>query len=589
VPPVRHLVVSLVVLLAPVARALPVTIVGTNDLHGQVERVAALVGHVEILRAQAAEKGGGVLLLDAGDMFQGTLESNLQEGKAVIVAYNHAGYDAVCIGNHEFDFGPVGPDVIVKAKDTKGDPRGALKARAKEANFPLLAANIFTTQNRPVGWPNVRPSTIVTVKGKTPIKVGLIGLATVETPRTTIKSNVKDLRFMPLKDTILREASLLRQRGTRAVIVIAHAGGRCAEDKDVHDAGACESDGEIVELARALPAGAVDAIIAGHTHQTMAHVINGVPIIESWANGRGFGRIDLDIDDSDATKPATLVKVHPPRRLCGDDKSKDTAPIESCTPAPYEGKTPVIDQALLNAAAPFFADAKARRAEPLGVTIEKEVAVGYDKESALGNLFVDLLRAPAPGEPAAIVDVALMNGGAIRASLPQGPLTYGHVFEMMPFDNRKAFATMTGKELRTLLERNLNGKRKGGVYSTSGLRARITCADDGSAGVVLARDDDTPINDDDKLTVVTSDFVAMGGDDGLGIDEARVQFDEGEPLREHLVAGLKASGGSLNGDDARFFDPLRPRLHRPGSKTARCAPAASAPETTTPAKPAGSR
>src|SRR5689334_14499712 len=98
------------------ARA-PVTIsiIGTNDLHGGVISndgrggLALLDGYVRNLRAARARDGGGVVLLDAGDLFQGTLESNLNEGAVVISAYNALQYDAATIGNHEFDFGPAGP------------------------------------------------------------------------------------------------------------------------------------------------------------------------------------------------------------------------------------------------------------------------------------------------------------------------------------------------------------------------------------------------------------------------------------------------------------------------------------------------
>ncbi|HEY1098795.1 MAG TPA: metallophosphatase, partial [Myxococcota bacterium] len=286
--------------------ATPVTIVGTNDLHGRVERVAALSGHLDIVRAQAAKAGGGIVLVDGGDMFQGTLESNLQEGAAVVAAYNHVGYDAVCIGNHEFDFGPVGPLVI--AKTAKDDPVGALKARAKQARFPFLAGNIVDdTTGKPVAWPNVKPSTIVTVgKGKTAVKVGVIGLSTVDTPKTTIASNVKGLRFSPLTQSVVEQAEALRKQGARVVVVTAHAGGKCPDLHDANDLSSCEADAEIMKLARELPKGLVHAIVGGHTHQTMAHVVNGVPIIESWANGRGFGRIDLDVDTSKPDGAVTL-------------------------------------------------------------------------------------------------------------------------------------------------------------------------------------------------------------------------------------------------------------------------------------------
>src|SRR5688572_11507009 len=152
--------------------AVTISIVGTNDLHGALDRLPILAGYVTNLRAAREAEGGAVVLLDAGDMFQGTLESNLNEGQAVIAAYNAIGYTAAALGNHEFDFGPEGPAVIAQTVDD--DPRGALKARAQEAKFPLLTANILDADsgNR-IKWPNMPASTVVEVSG---VKIGVIGV-----------------------------------------------------------------------------------------------------------------------------------------------------------------------------------------------------------------------------------------------------------------------------------------------------------------------------------------------------------------------------------------------------------------------------
>ena len=149
----------------------PVTlsIVGTTDLHGRAlpgngrGGLALLGGYLGNLRRVRAADGGAVLLLDAGDTFQGGIESNLSEGALVVDAYNALGYDALAIGNHEFEYG---------ARDDSGsgtgesDMRGALKAAAVRARFPLLAANVIDeSTGRPVTWPNVRPSTVVDTVG----------------------------------------------------------------------------------------------------------------------------------------------------------------------------------------------------------------------------------------------------------------------------------------------------------------------------------------------------------------------------------------------------------------------------------------
>ena len=119
-----------------------ISVIGTNDVHGALLPVdgnrglTTFSGYVDNLRTARAEDGGAVVLIDAGDMWQGTLESNLSEGATVVAAYNVMGYDAVTIGNHEFDFGPAG-ERATPASETD-DARGALKLRAQEADFPLL-------------------------------------------------------------------------------------------------------------------------------------------------------------------------------------------------------------------------------------------------------------------------------------------------------------------------------------------------------------------------------------------------------------------------------------------------------------------
>ena len=125
--------------------SLTLSILATDDVHGELQAddnrggLVSVSGYVNALRS--AHGPENVLLIDAGDMWQGSIESNLNEGAAVVQAYNAMDYAAAAIGNHEFDFGPVGSRVT--AAEPGDDSRGALKQRASEARFPLLAANIF--------------------------------------------------------------------------------------------------------------------------------------------------------------------------------------------------------------------------------------------------------------------------------------------------------------------------------------------------------------------------------------------------------------------------------------------------------------
>src|SRR5205814_8648357 len=261
----------------PIAAAAPpssviISIVGTNDLHGHLEALPRLGAYVANLRRARAREGGGVVLLDGGDIFHGTLDSNLNEGAAAVTAYNALRYDAVAIGNHEFDFGPVGPAHTPIAPGD--DPQGALKARAAEARFPFLAANLVdATTGKPPAWPNVHATTMVDVGA---VKVGVIGLANAGTASITLPANFAGLRALPLAPAVVAEAKELRRRGAVAVVVVAHVGGACTQFTRADDLSSCNGDSEIFQLARALPAGTIDAIVAGHTHAGIAHRVGGI-------------------------------------------------------------------------------------------------------------------------------------------------------------------------------------------------------------------------------------------------------------------------------------------------------------------------
>jgi 5'-nucleotidase len=532
----------LLALLAPAAAsAVPITVVGTSDLHGRVERVAPLAGHLQILRDEAKKKGGGVVFVDAGDLFQGTLESNLVEGESVIQAYNLLKPDAAAIGNHEFDFGPEGP--LATPRTPKDDPRGALKKRIAEANFPFLAANVVDDKTgKVVDWKNVKSSVLVTKAG---VKIGIVGVTTKDTAVTTSAANFAGLRVTPLREAVAREADALRAKGAALIVLAAHAGGKCAKPDDPNDLSSCEMDSEIFQLAGSLPQGIVDVIVAAHTHQQLAHMVSGIPVVEAWANGKGFARVDFDVDPK--TKKATLLKLFQPQTVCAED---DPAP---CVTGDYDGEHVVSDARITKAVQPFVKKALEVKNKKLGVKIAREVRRGYDTESALGNLFVDLMLDASPG-----ADVALMNGGGIRANLPAGDLTYGQLFEMMPFDNRYARIAVTGADLRAWLETNFSA-RKGGILSIGGVRADVTC-EGRKAHVVLKRNDGRPVSDTDRLTIITSDFLATGGE-STKLPPGSVTLDDGDPIRESLARALEKRGGTLDGDDTSLFDPAHRRIN----------------------------
>ncbi|RMH38609.1 MAG: bifunctional metallophosphatase/5'-nucleotidase, partial [Deltaproteobacteria bacterium] len=515
-----------------------ITIVATTDLHGHVEALPVLAGYIDNLRAERP----GTLVVDSGDMFQGTLESNLGEGDAVVAAYAAIGYAAAAIGNHEFDFGPVGPSAVADAPGD--DPRGALKARAAEAPFPLLMSNVVDAESgRPPAWPNVVATALVSAGG---VRVGLVGATSEDTPVTTMPANFAGLRVEPIAPALARAASDLRARGAEVVVALVHAGGACRRFDDPDDLSSCDAEAEIFSVARALPPGLVDAIAAGHTHGAIAHRVAGIPIVQAYAYGRAFSRLDLDVTDGGVT-----AHIAPPHELCVE--------VDDCT---YEGR-PVRPSAAVEAAiAPAVRRAAAVRARPVGVDVVEPIQRAYAAESALGNLFADLMREYAG------TDVALTNGGGLRADLPAGPLTYGALYEAMPFDNRFAIVRLRARDLARVIADNLRGKR--GILSVSGVRAIAACGA-GGLDVSLVRDGE-PVDPDAPLTVATSDFLATGGDGGLfrnlGLPPDAIELRGDPTIRDAMAERLRARGGRLAPADV--FDPARPRIGLPSPRPVRC-------------------
>jgi len=553
---------------APPRAARPVTlsIVGTNDLHGALERLPVLAGYVANLRAARAADGGGVVLVDGGDLFQGTLESNVTEGVDVVRAYNQIGYTASALGNHEFDYGPEGPRTVAGAGE---DPRGALKARVREAKFPFVASNIVEqATGKPLAWPNLMTSTLIEVAG---VKVGIIGASTEQTPRTTMPANFAGLAVTPPAAAIAEQAKELRARGAQVIVATMHIGSGCKNFDNPDDASSCNHSDELFKLLAGLPRGAVDVIVAGHTHAGIAHRLEGVAVIESYSSGRAFGRVDLQIGADGRVAAAHIARPH---RLCEGEKDGSAAPMASCAPGEYEGKPVIADPAVQHIVDEALARAGERRREKLGITIAQTIRRAHAAESAEGNLFCDLMLAARPD-----AQVSVTNGGGLRADLPAGELTYGQLFEAIPFDNRFALIELSGKDLRQLVTSNL--QRSGGILSWGGLTAKARC----SAGKldVQIRVAGKPLDDTASYKLATSDFLASGGDGmiaRLKLSERAIHVTD-MIIRDAFSDVLRSWKGTPKAalDPAQLFSPATRRLDYEGNRPLECGSSPAEKET----------
>jgi 5'-nucleotidase len=561
-----------------------VALVATTDVHGHLEPVRetfAFEGGARTVERGGAALFGGflanlrrshpgrVVLLDAGDMMQGTLLSNLGEGRAVVLAMNALGYDAAAVGNHEFDFGPDdrvrGPRSI--AREPGDDPRGALKARAAEAKFPWLTANVRDASGRPVGAPTVKSFAIVERAG---VKIGIVGATSADTPRTTIKPNLVGLTVSPLAPAVAEAARAARKAGAQAVVALVHAGGECTRFDAPDDLSSCLGGSEVFELARALARdapGAVDAIFGGHTHQGVAHRVAGIPIAQAWSYGAAFSRIDLTIDRASGKVTARL---HPPEPVCPEvlDVSHTcdarTGRGSQLTRVRYEGADVAPDPAVAKSFAAEIGRAAARGAEKVGVKLDGPIPRAHREESPLGNLVADVLRAAAPG-----ADVGLTNGGGLRSDLPGGDLTYGALFEALPFDNKLARVTLDGATFARIVQKNLRGQK--GILSLSGAEVTASCR--GRALDVAITVGGKPLDPKARYLIATSDFLALGGDDFGpvvgGLPDGAVKIDEqGAPLRDLVAAQLVARKRPIGA--AEVYRKDAPRIRLPARRPFHC-------------------
>jgi 2',3'-cyclic-nucleotide 2'-phosphodiesterase (5'-nucleotidase family) len=526
-----------------------ITAIGTTDIHGALVNesnggsLITISGYVAAVRAARQKDGGGVLLIDAGDMWQGTLESNLTEGASMVAAYNSMAFDVAALGNHEFDFGPVGP-LPIPESDTD-DPLGALKQRAAEANFPFLAGNLIDlTTGEPLAWPNIQPSVLIETRG---VKIGIVGVMTARALTTTVAANTVGLAIAPLAETIERESKVLREAGATIIIVSAHAGGKCTDFDDPTDLSSCNKNSEIFRVAEELPEGLVDHIFAGHTHEGVAHIVNGISISQSYSRARAFSRVDLVVN----RETGELIRrdIFPPTRT------------ESVTS--YEGQKVVPNETIAAIATKATALATDLRHKRIGIFLETPFELTSSPESPLGNLYTDALLASAD------VDIAMhRTNTSIRADLPAGELTYGSLYEMSPFDNQLTVIELSGAELRQVItEQAPQDRFRVGI---SGMHVHVACTDR-EMTIKMRLTNGREISDADSIKIAVANYLALGGDGVFTsvMPEGGYALQLDAPLvRDAIINWLQQLGGSIS--ENNFSSNDNPKWNMPDDMDREC-------------------
>jgi len=425
----------------------------TNDIHGHVlpeNGAGGLAVIAAIVKQQHPD-----ILLDAGDMFSGTLVSDAFYGESVVAVMNRMGYRASILGNHEFDYG-----------------LKTLRDRVREARFPVLSANVA------LPYDDVGKTLVIQIKG---IRFGVVGLTTEETPTTTHPKNMKGVQIRDVVGSIEQVLPQL-QKTSDFVIVLGHL-----------------APEEELRVARAFPE--IKLIVSGHSHTELQQPFRekDTLIVRTGSYGRFVGRVDLDFEDRALKKISTQLI-----------EAKGVAPDSEALKAvePYRAKVERQMNAVLGeATAPF-----ARLAEEGG---------------AIMNLVTDAYRSKTGTQ------IALANPGGIRTSLPAGPITYGKIFEILPFENTIVTMKLTGAQLKRSLAVRLT--------AVSGVRVSFDLRKPKDERLVsITLEDGSPILDNATYTVAINDFMQAGGDDYAEFANGTDVKDTGIRLREVVSDYIKA-------------------------------------------------
>lgn len=445
-----------------------VTILHTNDLHGHVDPwtgwgdlTGMRIGGIDRLATAVSqvreEVGAGqVLLLDGGDTIADTMFASQTKGRVVIDAMNAMRYDAMVVGNHETDFGPK-----------------LLAQRIKESRFPVLAANLVKRSN---GQHFATPYVIREING---IRIGILGLAYPNTAFTTSQKNVSGLKFHDAIATARKYVPKLTQKGVDLVIVLSHLG--LSYDK---------------ELAQQVPG--IQVIVGGHSHNGMhkAARVGNTLIVQAGAHGSHLGQLDLEVVNR------TIVAHQ--RKLIAIDNDRFT---------------PDAKVAALIAAqrAPF----EQAQNEQIGITKETilraqtlagQEAHSRDKQSPADILFADLVRRDTG------VDVVMLPGIGYGTALSAGAIRAADLRNLIPHDSKVVTLTLTGSEIRNILEQSLENvytedfrKKVGGIVQVSGLRVSYERNAPRGERIKHVRVGTKPLSDERRYTVATNSLLASGG------------------------------------------------------------------------------
>ncbi|BCG86052.1 multifunctional 2',3'-cyclic-nucleotide 2'-phosphodiesterase/5'-nucleotidase/3'-nucleotidase [Mesorhizobium sp. 113-3-9] len=476
-------------------------------------------------------EGQNVLLLNAGDSFQGSLFYTTYKGAVEEEFLNQLKPDAVTLGNHEFD-----------------DGESALVPYLDKAKFPIVSANVVPNDKSGAAG-KIKPSIVVEVGGQ---KIGIVGAVTNDTPE--LASPGPNIAIADDVKSITAEVEKLKAQGVNKIIAVTHIGYN--RERDV--------------IAK-IPG--IDVVVGGHSHTllsntdpkalgpypTMVDNPDGykVPVVQAASYSKYLGEFKVVFDDNGVVKSASGDPIYLDKSITPDPavlaRIKELgAPIEALKNKEVAETTDVIDGSRENCRA---------------------------KECAMGNLVSDAILDRVKGQG---VEIVISNGGGLRASIDKGTVTMGEVLTVLPFQNTLATFQISGKDLVAGLEGGLSQIEDGAgrFPQVAGLKYSFDKSVAPNAGrvksvEVMENGAWAPINPDKDYLVATNNYVRQGGD-GYKVfaDKAKNAYDYGPGLEQVVADYLGA------------HRPYTPKLDGRITEIAATVAAAPAAEPTKPAEPA---
>ncbi|ENC9313829.1 bifunctional UDP-sugar hydrolase/5'-nucleotidase [Salmonella enterica] len=497
-----------------------ITILHTNDHHGHFWRseygeygLAAQKTLVDSIRKEVAQEGGSVLLLSGGDINTGVPESDLQDAEPDFRGMNLIGYDAMAVGNHEFD-----------------NPLTVLRQQEKWAKFPFLSANIY---QKSTGDRLFKPWAIFT---RQDIKIAVIGLTTDDTAKIGNPEYFTDIEFRkPAEEAKVVIQELNMNEKPDVIIATTHMG---HYDNGDHGSNA---PGD-VEMARSLPAGSLAMIVGGHSQDPVCMASenkkqvnyvpgtpcapdkqNGIWIVQAHEWGKYVGRADFEFRNGEMKMVNyQLIPVNLKKKVTWDNGKS-----ERVLYTPEIAENPQM----LSLLTPFQNKGKAQLEVKIGSVnglLEGDRSKVRFVQTNMGRVIL-AAQIARPG-----ADFGVMSGGGIRDSIEAGDITYKSVLKVQPFGNIVVYADMSGKEVVDYLTAVAQMKPDSGAYPQFANVSFV--AKEGKLTDLKIKGE--PVDPAKTYRMATLSFNATGGDGYPRIDNkpgyVNTGFIDAEVLKEFI-------------------------------------------------------